>query len=79
MLSSCSSGGGCVSSVRTLGDGDDGMGDLPGCTNDGRGGGSFEREIDLDAFAAEGRAIARAVKTELPDAREGRTISPASG
>jgi len=28
---------------------------------------SFEREIDLDAFAAEGRAIARAVKAELPD------------
>jgi hypothetical protein len=28
---------------------------------------SFEREIDLDTFAAEGRAIARAVKTELPD------------
>jgi hypothetical protein len=28
---------------------------------------SFEREIDLDAFAAEGRAIARAVKSELPD------------
>jgi hypothetical protein len=28
---------------------------------------SFEREIDLDAFAAEGRAIARAVKAALPD------------
>ena len=28
---------------------------------------SFETEIDLDAFAAEGRAIARAVKAELPD------------
>ena len=28
---------------------------------------SFETEIDLDAFTAEGRAIARAVKTELPD------------
>jgi hypothetical protein len=28
---------------------------------------SFEDEIDLDAFAAEGRAIARAVKAELPD------------
>jgi hypothetical protein len=28
---------------------------------------SFEAEIDLDAFAAEGRAIARAVKAELPD------------
>ena len=28
---------------------------------------SFEREIDLDAFAAEGHAIARAVKAELPD------------
>ena len=28
---------------------------------------SFEGEIDLDAFAAEGRAIARAVKAELPD------------
>jgi len=28
---------------------------------------SFDREIDLDAFAAEGRAIARAVKAELPD------------
>ncbi len=28
---------------------------------------SFEHEIDLDAFAAEGRAIARAVKAELPD------------
>jgi hypothetical protein len=27
---------------------------------------SFERDIDLDAFAAEGRAIARAVKSELP-------------
>jgi len=27
---------------------------------------SFEREIDLDAFATEGRAIARAVKAELP-------------
>ena len=27
---------------------------------------SFEDEIDLDAFAAEGRAIARAVKAELP-------------
>jgi hypothetical protein len=27
---------------------------------------SFETEIDLDAFAAEGRAIARAVKAELP-------------
>jgi hypothetical protein len=31
---------------------------------------SFETEIDLDAFAAEGRAIARAVKAELP----GRSI-----
>jgi hypothetical protein len=29
--------------------------------------GSFETEIDLDAFASEGRAIARAVKKELPD------------
>ena len=28
---------------------------------------SFDREIDLEAFAAEGRAIARAVKAELPD------------
>jgi hypothetical protein len=28
---------------------------------------SFEAAIDLEAFAAEGRAIARAVKTELPD------------
>ena len=28
---------------------------------------SFEHEIDLDAFAAEGHAIARAVKAELPD------------
>lgn len=28
---------------------------------------SFEAEIDLDAFAAEGRAIVRAVKAELPD------------
>ena len=28
---------------------------------------SFEREIDLGAFAAEGRAIGRAVKAELPD------------
>ena len=28
---------------------------------------SFEGEIDLDAFAAEGLAIARAVKAELPD------------
>jgi hypothetical protein len=28
---------------------------------------SFETEIDLDAFAAEGRAIARMVKAELPD------------
>jgi hypothetical protein len=28
---------------------------------------SFETEIDLDAFAPEGRAIARAVKAELPD------------
>jgi hypothetical protein len=28
---------------------------------------SIETEIDLDAFDAEGRAIARAVKTELPD------------
>src|SRR5262249_32004230 len=28
---------------------------------------SFENEIDLEAFAAEGRAIARAVKAELPD------------
>jgi hypothetical protein len=28
---------------------------------------SFEAEIDLEAFAAEGRAIARAVKAELPD------------
>jgi hypothetical protein len=27
---------------------------------------SFETEIDLDAFAAEGRATARAVKAELP-------------
>ena len=27
---------------------------------------SFEGEIDLEAFAAEGRAIARAVKAELP-------------
>jgi hypothetical protein len=27
---------------------------------------SFETEIDLEAFAAEGRAIARAVKAELP-------------
>jgi hypothetical protein len=27
---------------------------------------SFETEIDLDAFAAEGRAIARAVKAGLP-------------
>jgi hypothetical protein len=27
---------------------------------------SFEAEIDLNAFAAEGRAIARAVKAELP-------------
>ena len=27
---------------------------------------SFEIEIDLDAFAAEGRAIARAAKAELP-------------
>jgi hypothetical protein len=31
---------------------------------------SFEREIDLEAFAAEGLAIARAVKAELP----GRSI-----
>ena len=28
---------------------------------------SFETEIDLEAFAAEGRAIARAVKAELPE------------
>jgi hypothetical protein len=28
---------------------------------------SFETEIDLDAFASEGRAIAHAVKKELPD------------
>ena len=28
---------------------------------------SFDREIDLEAFAAEGRAIAHAVKSELPD------------
>jgi hypothetical protein len=28
---------------------------------------SFETEIDLDAFASEGRAIARAMKKELPD------------
>jgi hypothetical protein len=28
---------------------------------------SFETEIDLDAFATEGRAIACAVKAELPD------------
>src|SRR3954469_19940564 len=28
---------------------------------------SFETEIDLEAFAAEGRAIAQAVKKELPD------------
>jgi hypothetical protein len=28
---------------------------------------SFETEIDLDTFAAEGRAIARAIKAELPD------------
>jgi hypothetical protein len=28
---------------------------------------SFETEIDLDAFTTEGRAIARAVKAELPD------------
>ena len=28
---------------------------------------SFEAEIDLEAFAAEGRAIARAAKAELPD------------
>ena len=28
---------------------------------------SFETEIDLDAFASEGRAIAQAVKKELPD------------
>ena len=28
---------------------------------------SFETEIDLNAFAAEGRAIACAVKAELPD------------
>src|SRR3954471_5026269 len=28
---------------------------------------SFEDEIDLDTFAAEGRAIVRAVKAELPD------------
>jgi hypothetical protein len=28
---------------------------------------SFEGGIDLEAFAAEGRAIARAVKAELPD------------
>jgi len=27
---------------------------------------SLEAEIDLDAFAAKGRAIARAVKAELP-------------
>jgi hypothetical protein len=27
---------------------------------------SFEHEIDLDAFTAEGHAIARAVKAELP-------------
>ena len=27
---------------------------------------SFDAEIDLDAFATEGRAIARAVKAELP-------------
>ena len=27
---------------------------------------SFEGEIDLEAFAAEGRAVARAVKAELP-------------
>ena len=29
--------------------------------------GVSEGEIDLEAFAAEGRAIARAVKAELPD------------
>ena len=28
---------------------------------------SFEREIDLETFATEGRAIARAVKAEVPD------------
>src|SRR4051812_26695571 len=28
---------------------------------------SFEGEIDLERFAAEGRAIAHAVKAELPD------------
>ena len=28
---------------------------------------SFEGEIDLEAFAAEGRAIARAIKAELPE------------
>jgi hypothetical protein len=28
---------------------------------------SLDREIDLEAFAAEGRAIARAVKAEPPD------------
>jgi hypothetical protein len=28
---------------------------------------SFNGEIDMEAFAAEGRAIARAVKAELPD------------
>jgi hypothetical protein len=28
---------------------------------------SFENEINLDTFAAEGRAIARAMKRELPD------------
>jgi hypothetical protein len=28
---------------------------------------SLDREIDLEAFATEGRAIARAVKAELPD------------
>ena len=28
---------------------------------------SFETEIDLEAFAAEGRAIARAMKAEMPD------------
>jgi hypothetical protein len=28
---------------------------------------SFDREINLEAFAAEGRAIAHVVKAELPD------------
>jgi hypothetical protein len=32
----------------------------------GRSQKSFDTEIDLDAFAADGRAIARAVKAELP-------------